>query len=180
MRLLNNLGAHNLLIVKIMSEYLVFLIITLAMIWLTYRTYLKNKNSFNFRFFLKELFHIGVNVFVIPVGLATAVSEIISNVFIRQRPFVTMNEIKLLVPHGADGGMPSHHMVFMVSVATMVYFFSKKMGLVLILLSIFSGIARISAGIHYPSDVLTGATIAVVLAVAYLKISRRAERILLS
>jgi undecaprenyl-diphosphatase len=71
-----------------------------------------------------------------------------------------MNDVKLLVPHGADGGMPSHHMVFMASVAFMVYYSNKRLGLILIGLSLISGVARISAGIHYPSDVFAGIVLA--------------------
>jgi len=78
-----------------------------------------------------------------------------------------MSELKLLVPHGADGGMPSHHMVFMMSIAIMVYLFNKKLGLLLIAMSVTSGIARISAGIHYPSDILVGALLGGVLAITY-------------
>jgi undecaprenyl-diphosphatase len=78
-----------------------------------------------------------------------------------------MKDVRLLVPHGADGGMPSHHMVFMMSIAVMVYLFNKKLSLLLIALSVISGIARISAGIHFPSDVLAGALLGGVLAITY-------------
>jgi len=84
-----------------------------------------------------------------------------------------MKDVKLLVPHGADGGMPSHHMVFMMSISVMVYLFNKKLSLVLIALSVISGIARISAGIHFPSDVLAGALLGSVLAITYARIMLR-------
>lgn len=111
----------------------------------------------------------GVALLVIPVGVATVISEVMSRFYIRQRPFAAMSDIKLLVPHSADGGMPSHHMVFMVSIAMMVYHFSKKLGIALIVLSLISGIARISAGIHYPSDVVAGALLGGVLAITYIR-----------
>jgi undecaprenyl-diphosphatase len=87
-----------------------------------------------------------------------------------------MNDVKLLVPHGADGGMPSHHMVFMVSIAVIIYFFNKRLSFLLIILSVISGIARISAGIHYPSDVLAGAFAGGVIAIIYARIMFRGKR----
>jgi membrane-associated phospholipid phosphatase len=83
-----------------------------------------------------------------------------------------MSNIKLLVPHGADGGMPSHHMVFMASVAFMVYFSSKRLSFVLVSLSVISGIGQVSAGIHYTSDVVAGILLAGVVTLLYVQLSR--------
>jgi len=118
-----------------------------------------------------------MTLLVIPVGVATVISEVISRFYVRQRPFAVMSEIKLLVPHGADGGMPSHHMVFMSTVAFMAYNSNKRLGLILISLSLISGIARISAGIHYPSDVLAGVLLGGVVAFVYTQIMARTKKI---
>ena len=174
-RVLNEWGAREIFLVKVFSEYLVFVVITLALLWLTNRTYQRIKPRADYKTFLKDLFLQGVTLLVIPVGLATVISEIISSLFVRQRPFVTMKDVKLLVPHGADGGMPSHHMVFMMSIAVMVFIFDKKLGLLLIAMSVTSGIARISAGIHYPSDVLAGALLCGGLAITYARTMLRSE-----
>ena len=166
-RVLNEWGAREIFLVKVFSEYLVFIAIAVSLALLTYRVYQRNKPLVDFKHFLKDLFLHGMTLLVIPVGVATVISEVISRFYVRQRPFAVMGEIKLLVPHSADGGMPSHHMVFMASVAFMVYNSNKWFGLILIGLSLISGIARISAGIHYPSDVLVGALLGGVLAVTY-------------
>lgn len=166
-RVLNNCGAREIFLVKVLSEYLVFVVIAFALLWLVHRTYQRNTSLIDFNFFFRNLFIQGVAILVLPVGLATVISEVISRFYIRQRPFAAMSDIKLLIPHSADGGMPSHHMVFMVSIAMMFYHFSKKLGIAFIVLSLISGIARISAGLHYPSDVLAGALVGGVLAIAY-------------
>ena len=168
-RVLNEWGAREIFLVKVLSEYLVFAVIALSLLWLLYRVYQRNAPIVVFRHFVKDLLLQGTTLLVIPVGVATAFSEVISRFYVRQRPFAVMSDIKLLVPHSADGGMPSHHMVFMASAALMVYHFSKKLGILLIILSLISGIARISAGIHYPSDVLAGALIGGVLAITYVR-----------
>ena len=81
-----------------------------------------------------------------------------------------MSGIKLLVLHGADGGMPSHHVVFMVAVAVMIYSIDRKMGYILLLITLISGIARVSAGIHYPSDILAGALLGWIIPTIYLRV----------
>jgi len=49
----------------------------------------------------------------------------------------------------------------------MVYLSNKRLGVILIGLSLISGVARISAGIHYPSDVIVGVLLGVVLSFTY-------------
>ena len=159
-RVLNEWGAREIFLVKVLSEYLVFVVIALSLGWLVYCVYQQNKRLFDFKRFVKDLMLQGIALLVIPVGVATIISEAISKFYVRQRPFAVMSDIKLLVPHSADGGMPSHHMVFMASAALMVYLSNKRLGVILIGLSLISGVARISAGIHYPSDVLAGILLA--------------------
>jgi membrane-associated phospholipid phosphatase len=68
--------------------------------------------------------------------------------------------------------MPSHHMVFMAAAAFMVYNSNKRLGLILIGLSLISGVARISAGIHYLSDVFAGILLSGFTVFLYMMISR--------
>jgi membrane-associated phospholipid phosphatase len=157
-------------LVEVLSEYLVFAVLLIAVVGFLLWAFRRYQPCAGVKFILKDLLVQGIKIFVIPVGFATVISEIISSLCVRQRPFVTMKDVKLLVPHGADGGMPSHHMVFMMAIAVMVYLFNKKLSLLLFALSVISGIARISAGIHYPSDVLAGALLGGVLDITYARI----------
>jgi membrane-associated phospholipid phosphatase len=175
-RVLNEWGAREIFLVKVFSEYLVFAVIAVSLAWLTYRVYQRNKPLVDFKHYVKDLLLQGMTLLVIPVGVATVISEIISSLYVRQRPFVAMSDLKLLVPHGADGGMPSHHMVFMMSIAGMVYSFNNRLSILLVALSLISGIARISAGIHYPSDVLAGILLAGITTYSYLLLTRRLLR----
>ena len=68
--------------------------------------------------------------------------------------------------HTADGGMPSHHMVFIVALSYCVIGFHRNIGVVILLMAIISGIGRMAAGIHYPTDLIVGIFIGV--AVPYL------------
>lgn len=88
-------------------------------------------------------------------------------IYVRQRPFVAVSGVKLLVPHGADGGMPSHHIVFMATLVTTVFFYERKFATFLAFLTLITGFARVVAGIHYPSDIVAGALLGVGIAYAY-------------
>ena len=109
----------------------------------------------------------GVVIFAIPTGIAVLISETISMIYVRQRPFVAIPGVKLLVPHGADGGMPSHHVVLMTTLIAVVYIYQKRMAFFLTVLMVISGIARIAAGIHYPTDVLVAVVLGVGIAYLY-------------
>jgi undecaprenyl-diphosphatase len=91
-----------------------------------------------------------------PIGAAVVISELLSKLIDRSRPFVASKEITLLIPHDADGGFPSHHTTVMVAIAVALWFRNHNFGRLLFTLAIVSGIARVGAGIHYPTDILAG------------------------
>lgn len=94
-----------------------------------------------------------------PIGAAVVISELLSNLIDRSRPFVASKEITLLIPHDADGGFPSHHTTVMIAIAVALWFRNHNFGRLLFTLAILSGIARVGAGIHYPTDILAGVII---------------------
>lgn len=174
---LNHWGEHQLGLIKITANDLVYVVIVLALAWFVSRIYKLHQPRANARTLITDLVLKGVFVFAIPVGLATALSELISKLYVRQRPFVGMPGIKLLVPHGADGGMPSHHMVFMVAAVSMIFFYDRFFASFLYVLTVISGIARVSAGIHYPSDVVVGIFIGWLVSQVYFYILRQQNSI---
>lgn len=142
------------------AKELIYLVIASGFIWLTFESYRVVK-PFSLMSFLKRGFIDGLITLAIPVGIATLISEGISQIYSRPRPFVALSNIQLLTPHSADGGMPSHHTVFMIAVATAIYIRNRIVGLTLGALTLVCGVARIAAGIHYPTDVLVGLLIGI-------------------
>ena len=155
---------------KFASNDLVYALIGITLLWFLVRKLNSRSPERNSKEFLLSSFKDGVLLLVIPVGIAVLTSELISQVYVRKRPFVAMPGVRLLVPHAADGGMPSHHVVFMVAVAVMIYSVDRKMGYILLTITLISGIARVSAGIHYPSDILAGAILGWIIPTIYLRI----------
>lgn len=75
----------------------------------------------------------------------------------RPRPFIDIEQTRLLIGAGGSGSMPSSHAANWFA-ATMVLFIYYRRSLWVILPgAVMVGFSRIYDGVHYPSDVLTGA-----------------------
>jgi len=164
---LNSWGEAHRTLVRVASNDLVYTVLLLAAVWLVAKILTCHPLKNGVKSFLSSLVVKGVIIFAIPAGIAIVISELISALYVRQRPFVSLPKVQLLVPHTADGGMPSHHIVFMTTLVVSIYFYDKRFGTLLALLTLLSGIARVIAGIHYPSDILVGAALGVSIVYLY-------------
>lgn len=90
-------------------------------------------------------------------------------VFYRPRPFAE-HTVKLLFYRPSDSSFPSNPTSIGFCIATSVWWFNRKMGLVLYVLASLLGLARLCGGVHYPSDILGGALIGMFS--AYLVVKR--------
>ena len=156
---LNNTGAHHKSLVHLASNDLVYLFALLGAIWFVQHIYTHFPPKRDAKVFITALVYKGFDIVVLPMIIAVGVSETISKIYVRNRPFVSIPSVHLLVPHGADGGMPSHHMVFMIALATIVIGYTAWLGWAMVLLAIASAFGRVAAGIHYPSDIIVGALV---------------------
>lgn len=100
--------------------------------------------------------------------LATAIArfgavELIRFFYHRPRPFVAFNTEPLFAEN--SWSFPSGHAAFFFALATTLYFYNKKWGVWFFLAAIIISVARVIAGVHYPSDILGGALVGI--AVAY-------------
>jgi membrane-associated phospholipid phosphatase len=166
-RSLNSWGEHYKSLVHICSNDLVYIVILLAALWFVIQILKSNPIKHGSRDFVVNLAKRGIVILAIPLGIAILVSESISAIYVRQRPFVADSRVHLLVPHGADGGMPSHHIVFMAALVASIYYYDKRSATFFAVLTLITGVARVVAGIHYPTDVLVGALIGVGIVYVY-------------
>jgi undecaprenyl-diphosphatase len=74
------------------------------------------------------------------------------------RPFV-VNHVAPLFLHAPDNGFPSDHTVLTTVIALTVLQQSRVLGLILLLLGVAVGLARVLARVHWPLDVLAGVVI---------------------
>ncbi|MDP2668821.1 MAG: phosphatase PAP2 family protein [bacterium] len=79
----------------------------------------------------------------------------------RARPFSILADVHRLVSESPAGAMPSGHAVFSFAVAMAVYFYYPKTSILFFLAAISMGLARVAAGVHWPSDILAGALVGI-------------------
>ena len=79
--------------------------------------------------------------------------------FPRARPFLTYH-VHQLIPENSPT-FPSGHALFFFAFSTVVYTYNKKLGILSFCLTTLICVARVAAGIHYPSDILAGAIIGI-------------------
>lgn len=96
---------------------------------------------------------------------ALVCSGIIGHFFYRDRPFVTHTVLQLIA-HPANASFPSDHAIGAFAIATSIWIFRRKDGMVWLALAACIAFSRVWTGVHYPSDVLAGAVIGIAASVA--------------
>jgi len=96
-----------------------------------------------------EMFAFGLVFF----PLVLLVAEGVGLVYYDPRPFM-VGHFAPLIPHTPDNGFPSDHALLTSAVATLFLYFEVPAGLLLWLLALLVGGARVYAGLHHAIDVL--------------------------
>lgn len=100
----------------------------------------------------------------ITLPLAYVLAKLSSLLYYDPRPFVVgppAGGFVPLIPHVADNGFPSDHMLLASAVAAVIFRFEKKWGILLFVLACAVGISRVLAGVHHFVDILGGVIAAI-------------------
>ena len=100
-----------------------------------------------------------------------ALVELVRHLVPRARPFLVLEEAKLLLPYKETMSFPSGHTAFLFGISTIVYFYNKKVGAFLYAISAMGAMARIFMGMHWPADVFVGALVGVFAGIVISEIS---------
>lgn len=150
---LHNLADKNKLFDKLiifLAHYLPYILAILAVILL----FVKVKETTK-RLYILSVFTLSA---IISRGLIT---EIIRFFHYRLRPFMALH-FTPLVNHDLSGAFPSGHMTFYFVLALSFFLLSRKWGWFAVISVTLTGLARIIAGVHWPSDILGGILIAII------------------
>ena len=117
-------------------------------------------------------------ILVVLVGgiLSLILAKFASMLWYNPRPFV-VGHFSPLIPHAADNGFPSDHVLLASFLGWTILRYSKKTGIGVLVVAALIGISRIMAGVHHPADivggfVVSGVAVGLIVCVMYL-IERR-------
>ena len=100
--------------------------------------------------------------------LAMLAGFIVGNLWLKElvmrpRPFVTHSDLTALLAPGDRWSFPSGHALSSFAAATALWCFHKKTGVLALVLAALIAFSRLYASVHYPTDVLAGMLIGIVL-----------------
>jgi undecaprenyl-diphosphatase len=120
--------------------------------------------------------HRGVAVGGILAGAAAAaalaVGAVLAALVSRPRPFVSHADITAFIAHAPDPGFPSDHATAAFAIAAMLMLRFGMRALPVLLAAIALAASRVLVGVHYPGDVLAGATVGIVIALLVDRLAR--------
>lgn len=152
--LLNNLAGQSPFLdvaIVFFASYLAYILVALFLILLLFSQYSKRKK-------LQILLITGISAIIARFGIV----ELIRFFYQRPRPFLDLTVNQLLTSN--EWSFPSGHATFFFAIATIIYFYNKKWGIGFFIAIILMTIGRVVAGIHYPSDIVGGALIGIIVA----------------
>jgi undecaprenyl-diphosphatase len=97
--------------------------------------------------------------------LGLALAQVIGHIYFRDRPYLHHSAHLVVAPSG-DASFPSDHAVGGFALAVPFVLARRRIGWLLLGLATVLAISRVAVGTHYPSDVLGGALLGTVSAVA--------------
>ncbi|MDD5748373.1 MAG: phosphatase PAP2 family protein [Actinomycetota bacterium] len=89
------------------------------------------------------------------VLISMAIVFFLNSLFFRPRPF-TSHSVNLIFYCNTDSSFPSNATTLAFSLSFPFLFHNRRIGIVMLGLSAYSGLARIISGVHYPLDILSG------------------------
>ncbi len=120
------------------AKYLYLIVIIVSFIWFLNQPKAKRKEI--------------LIIVCISLPLAFVISKVAGHLYYNPRPFV-LSHFQPLIHHKADNGFVSHHTLLVSSIATIIFIFSRRIGLVLWILALCVGFSRVYAGVHHMIDI---------------------------
>jgi undecaprenyl-diphosphatase len=82
-------------------------------------------------------------------------AKLLKELFHITRPFVENNAITPLF-YESGLSFPSEHATTFASLSVVVIFLNKRIGYILLFITLLIGLSRVIIGVHYPSDIIGG------------------------
>ncbi|MDP3685527.1 MAG: phosphatase PAP2 family protein [bacterium] len=132
------------------AEYFQYFLVLTLLLLLYFSGYAKQEK-------LRIFWVIAASTIVARLGM----TELIRFFYHRPRPFMTYQVHQLLTENAWS--FPSGHSAFFFAMATTLCFYNKKWGIGFFVAALLMNISRVIAGVHYPTDILGGMLIGIVV-----------------
>ena len=109
---------------------------------------------------------LGAALAVAASGVALAIAAVLARIVDRPRPFVAHPQIHAFLSHAADPSFPSLHAAVAFGIEAVLLVRFGRPALPVLLAAIALAASRVLIGLHYPTDVLAGAAIGTLAALA--------------
>ncbi len=113
---------------------------------------------------IKRYRRYGVLLFVTLALTGCLGSFVIKPLIARSRPCDVFKEVDILIRHPGGFSFPSGHTYLSFAAATVICFMNKKLGILAFIFAVVMGFSRMYLFVHFPSDVVAGALLGVVVA----------------
>lgn len=112
----------------------------------------------------KKTRKVGIISAVALLGSLIINNNIVKNLVQRPRPYMTFKDIQILIPTPSEFSFPSGHTSSSFAAAAVFYrHLPKKLGLPSVILAGLIGFSRLYVGVHYPTDVIAGVLMGILL-----------------
>lgn len=134
-------------LVIIGAKYLWLAALAVFLIWLSRQPGEKRRRAFKFA--------------LLALALTFVIGRIAGQLYYNPRPFV-VGDFAPLIPHAANNGFPSDHLLLTGALSTIVFYYNRRWGTALWGISFLIGAARVYAGVHHWADIIGAAGIAII------------------
>ena len=98
---------------------------------------------------------------------------LLKNMAARQRPCWLDPSVELLVPVPKDFSFPSGHSLVSFEGAVCIFLFNRKWGIPALMLAVLTAFSRLYLFVHFPTDVLAGIVMGIVIAWSVVRTAKR-------
>lgn len=114
------------------------------------------------------LYYLGYRIEAVNIFLALLINAVVCNLLLknilkRDRPS-WINKVELLIKNPKDFSFPSGHASSSFAAAITISYYFKGMGIFFIIIAALIAFSRIYHFVHYPSDVIIGAVLGILVA----------------
>lgn len=144
------------------AEYIPYILLAVTFVYLLYSSMSRHQRI-----------RAAISLIIAATLSSLAVTQAIRLIWHRPRPFVSLNLNEIV--YEASHSFPSAHSAVFFALSTVIYFYSKRLGILFFITTAIICFGRILAGVHYPSDILAGLVVGVLSGI----VARYVENIIL-